>query len=228
MSLVVWQSMAHCFYSQPIPLELLIVTVIEENGTTSRIGSGRARNLVTRHSSNGRPSGSTLPTPAQQNNKNGYAMVFTHLGRKGYDITLWTSTWVSRKNWLEKIEAKQLELRERSLVFDSTVLSEGMFSGSNRVTCAAPYDAGQRLVFGTDSGVWLADLNNPRKLPVRVINVANVTQVEVLDDHGLLIVLAGRSNLALVLLKSGSAHAKSFYRQSRPDLLRRQSQPSRR
>lgn len=183
---------------QPIPLELLIVTVIEENGTMSRIGSGRTRNLVSRHSASTRSIGANMPTPAQQNNKNGYAMVFTHLGRKGYDITLWTSTWVSRKNWLEKIEARQLELRERSLVFDSTVLSEGMFAGSNRVTCAAPYDAGQRLVFGTDTGVWLADLNNPRKLPVKVINVVNVTQVEVLDDHGLLIVLAGKQSWTFV------------------------------
>lgn len=132
-----------------------------------------------------------MPTPAQQNNKNGYAMMFTHLGRKGYDITLWAPTWASRKKWLEKIEARQIELRERSLVFDSSVICEGLFSGPNRVTCAAPYEGGQRLVLGTDTGIWLADLNNPRKLPVKVINVPNVTQVEVLDDHGLLILLAG-------------------------------------
>lgn len=118
-------------------------------------------------------------------------MNLAHLGRKGYDITLWAPTWASRKNWLEKIETRQMELRERSLVFDTGLLSEGIFTGPNKVTCAAPYDGGQRLVIGTETGVFLADLHQPKKLPLKVVAVNSVTQVEVLDDHGLLIVLAG-------------------------------------
>lgn len=40
---------------------------------------------------------------------------------------------------MEKIEARQEELRERSLVFDTIQLSSGFFAGTNRVTCAAPF-----------------------------------------------------------------------------------------
>lgn len=66
-------------------------------------------------------------------------MTFTHLGRKGYTLTLWSPSWAGRKKWLDKIEQRQAELRDRSLVFDMSVLSEGFFAGTNRVTCAAPF-----------------------------------------------------------------------------------------
>ena len=68
-------------------------------------------------------------------------MTFTHLGRKGYSITLWAATASGQKNWLEKIEQRQNILRERSMVFDTALLSEGYFVGSNRATCAAPFGA---------------------------------------------------------------------------------------
>ena len=48
------------------------------------------------------------------------------------------------------------------------------------------------MVYGTDSGVFLADLREKARPPVRVIAVANVTQLDVLDDYGILIVLAGQ------------------------------------
>lgn len=66
-------------------------------------------------------------------------MTFIQLGRRGYQITLWAASWAARKKWLEKIEARQNELRERSLVFDTLLLSEGYFVGTNRVTCAVPF-----------------------------------------------------------------------------------------
>lgn len=79
------------------------------------------------------------PPGVDKNSKQGFAITFIHLGRRGYQITLWASTWTARKKWLEKIEERQNELRERSLVFETVPLSAGYFVGTNRLTCAAPF-----------------------------------------------------------------------------------------
>lgn len=47
------------------------------------------------------------------------------------------------------------------------------------------------MVYGTDNGVYLANLLAKDKAPIKVIAVANVTQVDVLEEYGILIVLAG-------------------------------------
>lgn len=48
------------------------------------------------------------------------------------------------------------------------------------------------MVYGTDNGVYLSDLRNKAKVPVKVVSVSNVTQLDVLEEQGILIVLAGR------------------------------------
>lgn len=47
------------------------------------------------------------------------------------------------------------------------------------------------MVYGTDNGVYLSNLNQKNKVPVKVISVPNVTQLDVLEEQGILIVLAG-------------------------------------
>jgi len=101
-------------------------------------------------------------------------------------------------------------MRERSIIFDAINLSEGFFSGPNKVNCAAPYSAfsysfflsyglrhiggGRRVVYGTDDGVYLSDLREPNQDPVRVLALLDVLQVDVLEDYQLLIVLSGTSS----------------------------------
>jgi hypothetical protein len=46
---------------------------------------------------------------------------------------------LSLKKWVEGIQNQQVAMRERSLYFDELVLSEGFFSGPNKVNCAAPF-----------------------------------------------------------------------------------------
>lgn len=52
-------------------------------------------------------------------------------------------------------------------------------------------DNGNRMVYGTDNGVYLSDLREKNKVPIKVISVPNVTQLDVLEEQGILIVLAG-------------------------------------
>jgi hypothetical protein len=54
------------------------------------------------------------------------------------------------------------------------------------------------MVYGTDNGVYLANLLAKDKAPIKVIAVANVTQVDVLEEYGILIVLAGKSKVCFL------------------------------
>lgn len=47
------------------------------------------------------------------------------------------------------------------------------------------------MVYGTDDGVYVSDLRDPSKDPVKVLPLLEVTQVDVLEDYALLIVLSG-------------------------------------
>lgn len=49
------------------------------------------------------------------------------------------------------------------------------------------------MVFGTDNGVYLADLREKNRVPVKVISCPNVTQLDVLEAQGILIVLADKA-----------------------------------
>lgn len=70
--------------------------------------------------------------------KGQYTIRFRHLGRKAYDLTLWATSALSQKKWIENITKQQEVTRERSMIFDTVTLSEGFFI-SNKVNCAAPY-----------------------------------------------------------------------------------------
>ncbi|KAJ7362816.1 citron-like protein [Mycena albidolilacea] len=83
------------------------------------------------------------------------------------------------------------------MAFDSVVLNEGFF-GSNKVHCAARYRFGdaERIVYGTDDGVFVSDLNAIGKDPVMVLALCDVRQVDVLpEDYQLLVVLTERQVL---------------------------------
>ena len=54
-------------------------------------------------------------------------------------MTLWASTYVSQRKWVENIMKQQDAMKERSQIFETMTLSEGFFIGPNKVNCAAPY-----------------------------------------------------------------------------------------
>ncbi|SPO28331.1 probable to GDP/GTP exchange factor Rom2p [Ustilago trichophora] len=178
-------------YRKPIPLELLIVTVYDEV-PTGKGSSTRPKSVMSRTSTGTRYSG-TPGTAPKQDAKTGYALTFTYLGKKGYSMTLWASTFVSRKKWFENIESRQEILRQRSNIFDTITLSENFFLGPNRVNCSVPFDFGRRIIYGTDDGVYLSDLREKARPPTKVLPLPGVTQVDVLEEYQILIVLAEKS-----------------------------------
>lgn len=137
----------HCYTvlnhtQQPIPLELLLVVAPDEI-TPTRGANNRSHRALTKRNSFTK---NAPPAPpkfdlVKGSSKDGFSIMFVHLGRKSYQVTLWASTQVNRRKWLEVIHKQQDIMRERSMVFDTVTISEGFFSGINKVLCAAPFGA---------------------------------------------------------------------------------------
>ncbi|KAG8910868.1 RHO1 GDP-GTP exchange protein 2 [Tulasnella sp. 417] len=206
-------------YKRPIPLELLVVAAGEENNRSPNRGPFPA---VIRHSFFSKDKDKysedeALPLPAEYNSKTGYPITFTHLGRKGYVLTLWASTDVGRTKWLEEIAKQQDVTRQKNMTFDTLTLSEGFFVGKNYVNSAVSFDHGSRIAYGTENGVYFSDLRDRSREPVQVLALQYVMQLDILEEYGLLVALSERSVFAIPLdaldandLTAGTKRAKKI------------------
>lgn len=119
-------------YKKPIPLELLVITQMEEVNPKLGIAKRPSANLI---------AGKAIAAATPKNNdpkQQGYPITFKHLGKGGYELTLFASTPISQQKWMEHIDTQQRSLRERSNIFTKTIVNEGFFSPTIRVTCAVP------------------------------------------------------------------------------------------
>ena len=114
--------------TQPIPLELLLVSAPDEYPNHK---SSKQKALL-----KNAPHTPVIPI---KETKGGFSITFIRLGREYYEITLWASTYVSQRKWVEHITKQQDLMRERSTIFETVTLNEGFFVGPNRVNCAAPF-----------------------------------------------------------------------------------------
>lgn len=154
------------------------------------IGRGKASISRQANSKNGKDA---LPKPES---KHGFSFTLIHLGRKGYTMTLWVPTYAGRKKWLENIEQQQQNLRDRSRIFETVSLTDRFFVGPNKLNCSVPYDRGNRMIYGTDEGVYFSNYRDERlRHPTKVLSIPDVTQVDVLEEFQLLVVLSGKSRL---------------------------------
>ncbi|TAQ84527.1 hypothetical protein B7494_g7152 [Chlorociboria aeruginascens] len=178
-------------YRRPIPLELLSIREMEE--VNPKLGIIK------------RPSSSLLPgtkTAANDGNKKeGFPITFRHLGKGGYELQLFAGTQGSRNKWMEHIGEQQAILRSRGNFYNRSILSNNFFSATNRVNCVAPFDGGRKLIYGTDSGIFVSDRRSKdvTAKPIRVLDATNVTQIDVLEEYNLLLVLSQKSLLSYPL-----------------------------
>ena len=177
-------------YRRPIPLEFLRVTVYEDipgtRGTRTRLV--HSRSSIGKRTIMGPGLGQSLP---RQDAKTGYAITFTHLGKEGYSLTLWSTTQAARTKWLEYVEARQDILRTHSNVFDlMPVVPQITDSLASRLTCAVPFDFGRQVFLGKDDGVYIGDMRERGQTPLHVLPLLGVTQIDVIEEHQILIVLA--------------------------------------
>ncbi|KAF5383621.1 hypothetical protein D9615_003552 [Tricholomella constricta] len=187
-------------YRRPIPLELLLISAPEDAAHNANRKGGRQA-LVKRNSFNReRGMGTGVPSVVVKPEGKGQNWInFMHLGRKYYNLVLWAPTPVLHKKWLELIVKQQQAMRERSMIFDTVTLSDGFFYGPNKVNCAAPFNGGRKVVYGTNDGVYISDLRETNREPTRVLALLDVLQVDVLEDYQLLIVLSERQVITFPL-----------------------------
>ncbi|KAI9729823.1 MAG: RHO1 GDP-GTP exchange protein 2 [Cirrosporium novae-zelandiae] len=167
-------------YRRPIPLELLIILQMEE--------------IIPKAGITKRP---TIPKAATNNAsaKEGHPITFRHIGKRGYEVTLFATSHVARRKLMEHIEAQQSKLKERSNIYSQTILSEGFFTIINRLNCLCPIDGGRKLVYGTDNGIYVSDRKPHEQLskPRQVLEIGQVTQVDALEEYQILLVIANKT-----------------------------------
>ncbi|MCJ1473937.1 RHO1 GDP-GTP exchange protein 2 [Lambiella insularis] len=176
-------------YRRPIPLELLAVKEMEEiipkQGIAKRPSSSLtlgARNALNAPKINAGA-------------KEGFPITFKSLGKPVYEITLYALSLVQRRKWLEHIEEQQSKLRNRTNVYTKTVHCDGFFSIANNVNCLVPIDGGRKLVYGTDAGIYVSE-RRPKMAdtkPKKVLDIGSVTQIDVLEEYQLLLVLSNKT-----------------------------------
>lgn len=115
-------------YRRPIPLELLAIREMDEvipgqgikRSSSSLIPSIRTNNADTRKGE-------------------GWPITFRHLGKAGYELTLYASNQAARKKWLEFIDNAQQRLRARADFFNTSIMSSNFFVGTNQINCVTPF-----------------------------------------------------------------------------------------
>jgi hypothetical protein len=69
----------------------------------------------------------------------GWPITFRHLGKAGYELTLYAANQAARQKWLEFIDAAQQRLRARADFLNTTIISSNFFTAGNKVNCVAPF-----------------------------------------------------------------------------------------
>ncbi|KAM0816628.1 putative Rho1 guanine nucleotide exchange factor 1 [Seiridium cardinale] len=174
-------------YRRPIPLELLSIREMDE--------------VIPQHGMK-RTSSSLIPLRAGNTDSKkteGYSVTFRHLGKNFYEQVLYAANHSQRKKWLEFIDTAQQRLRSRADFFNVNNISTGFFGTGNQVNTVTPYDGGRKLIYGTDTGIFVSDRKNKDVPPRRVIEVQSVTQVDVMEEYGLLLILCNKTLMSFSL-----------------------------
>lgn len=147
-----------------------------------------------------------------------FTISFIGQGQLGGQYTLWADTYAARQDWADKLaHAKLLRtaINDANKVFEMEPLSQGTFymapsygpvpvparggeEVTGRVTCSVPFrtvDGRFLVAVGCDEGVWIGLRHDPRSLR-KVLHVKDVTNIAVLEEFGIFLVLQDRSLLA--------------------------------
>lgn len=122
-------------YKRPIPLGLLVITQMEEMAPKLGLAKRPSSSLIPGSRTN-TMTGSLRPEP---NKQQGHPLTFRHLGKAGYEITLYASSQIMREKWMKTVEEQKDSLRQRSNIFTKTILNEGFFNQAMKINCCVPF-----------------------------------------------------------------------------------------
>ncbi|WRT64361.1 uncharacterized protein IL334_001293 [Kwoniella shivajii] len=198
---------------RPIPLELLSLGNFSD--------ASRQRNSGRLFGVGGGNSDATTDDPvnssSDRDNRTVYpfSISFIGQGQLGGSYTLWADSFSAREEWKEKLQhAKvlRLEVNDAGKVFEMIPLSENTFymapnyavpkdkedKYTGRVTCSCPFttsDNRKLVAIGCQDGVWIGLRGDSPSLR-KVLHVKNVTNVAVLEEFGMFLVLSDKSLFA--------------------------------
>ena len=175
-------------YKKPIPLGLLVINQMDE--VIPKVGLAK------------RPSSSLIPGARRQETNNtpkpdtkqqqGHPLTFKSLGKHSYEVTLYATSQFQREKYIKLVNEQQEKMRDHKGIFQKGIVSEGFFNLNTKITSGVPIDFGRKFVVGTDAGVYVIDRKSVAK-PRRVLDVKAVTQVDVLEQHSILLVLTEKT-----------------------------------
>lgn len=126
---------------------------------------------------------------------------FLGLGSQQVHTTLNADDVANQNQVLTQISNQQKKMIEKHDVFSLSNYETRRFTGNNKINCAVPCYGGKKLLYGTDSGLWVStvrtiSMTNNEKIcsdPTMVISKLYVTQVEVLVEYSKLLILSDKS-----------------------------------
>ncbi|ODV98603.1 hypothetical protein PACTADRAFT_48324 [Pachysolen tannophilus NRRL Y-2460] len=200
----------HRVYQRPIPLQLLLLSVTEEVPNLKTMMKRSSAMQISALSSASSLVASSPPSILMSSstslnngnsNSNKFPVTFSYLGRKGDYLTLYAPKLSIQKTLIEKIEAQHKKLIEANDVFTFTPLCQKFFDYSNKINCVVPFDGGRKLLYGTDSGIYLSEIKKSDQgkrivsKPIKIISKINVMQLEVLEGYQTFLVLTDKKLL---------------------------------
>ncbi|EGW33466.1 Gdp-GTP exchange protein for the Rho1p small GTP-binding protein [Spathaspora passalidarum NRRL Y-27907] len=130
-----------------------------------------------------------------------FQLNFYALGSNPVHLSLYAEDAAIQNQILQQVSQQQKKLIDNSDLFSLTKYETRKFQGNNRINCAVPCYGGKKLLYGTDSGVWVSTVRSisttsNEKIcsdPTLVISKVYVTQIEVLVEFNKLLVLSDKS-----------------------------------
>ncbi|KAF6014596.1 hypothetical protein HII13_000392 [Brettanomyces bruxellensis] len=114
---------------------------------------------------------------------------------------------------VEKIETQSKKMIEDNDVFTLTPLNSNYFDANNKINCVVPFDGGRKLLYGTDSGIYISDVitNSGHRTvskPTRIISKINIIQADILGEYQVLLALSDKKLFywPLDVLRGGDAN----------------------
>ncbi|KAM9918015.1 hypothetical protein OXX59_008956 [Metschnikowia pulcherrima] len=126
---------------------------------------------------------------------------FFGLGSNPVHVSLFADDITNQNQVLSQVQQQQKRLIAKHDVFSICKYETRRFTGNNRINCAVPCYGGKKLMYGTDSGVWVStvrsiSMTSTEKIcsdPTMVISKPYVTQLEVLVEYSKVLVLSDKT-----------------------------------
>ncbi|KAI5951785.1 ROM2 [Candida jiufengensis] len=193
----------HKVFEKPILLPLLFVNSGFEIPTTRSLINNRYNaSLVSDVGlKNQRTESSNYIGNTLSSNTGKFQLNFLGLGSNQVHTTLFAEDLTIQNQALQQISQQQRKLIDANDLFSMSKFETRRFTGNNKINCAVPCYGGKKLLYGTDSGVWVSTVRSisttsNEKIcsdPTLVISKPYITQIEVLVEYSKLLVLSDKT-----------------------------------